>query len=114
MPVTLGSAYSSSMMSEFELLQAVQAIEDDLPGWMAAFDPKGLRNVMHRHYDELLSQAPNEMQDRLHDRLRALMVRAGVVRDQLCAPPDSSPRITTAGRRAGDLELGRYPSHPDS
>jgi hypothetical protein len=71
------------MKSEFELLQAVQRIEQSLPSWMAAFDAAGLRDVMHRHYDLLMAEAPRDMQDRLHDRLRTLMVRAGVVRDRV-------------------------------
>ena len=74
------------MKSEFELLAALQRIEQALPRWIDAFDEAGLREVMHRHYDLLMIEAPRHLQDGLHDRLRALMVKAGVVRDRARFP----------------------------
>lgn len=71
------------MKSELELREAVQRIERALPGWIEAFDENGLRDVLHRHYDMLMVEAPVQMQDRLHDKLRALMVQAGVVRNRV-------------------------------
>ena len=70
------------MKTEFELLAALQRIEQALPRWMEVFDEAGLREVMHRHYDLLMVEAPRHLQDGLHDKLRALMVKAGVVRDR--------------------------------
>jgi len=86
------------MKSEFELLAALQRIEQALPAWIGAFDEAGLREVMHRHYDLLMVEAPRHLQDGLHDKLRALMVKAGVVQDR-ARSPEWRPQVTTAARR---------------
>lgn len=70
------------MKSEFELLQAVKRIEEKLPTLTAAFDSTGLRDLLMEHYDVLMVEAPRNMQDRLHDKLRAVMVQAGIVRER--------------------------------
>jgi hypothetical protein len=49
---------------------------------MAAFDAAGLRDVLMRQHDVLMVAAPRNMQDRLHDKLRAVMIKAGVVRER--------------------------------
>jgi hypothetical protein len=53
-----------------------------LPTWKAAFDSAGLRDVLMQHYDVLMVEAPKNMQDRLHDKLRTVMVKGGVVRER--------------------------------
>ena len=45
------------MKSEFELLAALQCIDQALPRWINAFDEAMLRDVMHRHYDLLMVEA---------------------------------------------------------
>lgn len=70
------------MKSEFELLQAVKRIEEKLPTLTAAFDSAGLRDLLMEQYDVLMVEAPRNMQDRLHDKLRAVMVQAGIVRER--------------------------------
>lgn len=73
------------MQSNSDLREAVQKLERDLPRLMKTLDAPALAVVMHGVYDKLLAKAPAEVQDELHDSLRLLMVRAGVV--QRRSPP---------------------------
>jgi hypothetical protein len=73
------------MLRSSELGEAVQRLERDLPRLMKTLDAPALGVVMHGLYDKLLAKAPAEAQDELHDHLRLLMVRAGVVQKR--SPP---------------------------
>jgi hypothetical protein len=73
------------MQSSSDLSEAVQRLERDLPRLMKTLDAPSLAFVLHGFYDKLLTNAPPEVQDELHDNLRVLMVRAGVVEQR--SPP---------------------------
>jgi hypothetical protein len=70
------------MQSSADLSKAVQKLERDLPRLMKTLDASALAVVMHGFYENLMTKAPPTEQDELHDSLRLLMVRAGVVQER--------------------------------
>jgi hypothetical protein len=70
------------MQSSSDLSEAVQKLERDLPRLMKTLDASALAVVMHGFYEKLMAKAPPPAQDELHDTLRLLMVRAGVVQQR--------------------------------
>jgi hypothetical protein len=83
------------MKSDNNLSEAVQKLERDLPPLMKTLDAPALALVMHGYYEKLMTEAPPTAQDELHDSLRLLMVRAGVV--QRRSPPWGATRAGASG-----------------
>lgn len=67
------------MKSETEIRVAMRRLELDLPQLVAKLDVQRLGATLHQSYELLMVDTPELMQDEVHNDLRSLMVRAGIV-----------------------------------